>query len=93
MHNSKGIQKSSRYKSVFDQLKPNISHSAENYRSRKMIWDIDYFTFLFLVRGKCYYCGRDGDSHLRNLRYCGIDRVDNNKDYTMDNVVSCCKKM
>lgn len=35
--------------------------------------------------GECYYCGT-----LPNP-YNGIDRVDNESGYTIDNVVSCCK--
>lgn len=38
-----------------------------------------------LCLGECYYCGT-----LPNL-YNGIDRVDNEIGYTIDNVVSCCK--
>lgn len=55
-----------------------------------------------LILSPCFYCGesgatktkkhykfdRGGDIEIRNN---GIDRVDNKKDYTVDNVVPCCK--
>lgn len=36
-----------------------------------------------LLESDCYYCGMPNAD--------GIDRVDSDKDYTMDNVVPCCK--
>ena len=33
----------------------------------------------------CYYCGSI-------IETVGVDRVDNNKGYTLDNVVPCCSK-
>ena len=55
--------------------------------------------FYKLIESSCYYCGCD----LKNLKtiktsvtktkkyyYNGIDRIDNNRGYIKDNVVSCC---
>lgn len=39
--------------------------------------------FLLLIDGNCFYCNKEKSN--------GIDRVDNEKDYTLDNSVSCCK--
>ena len=45
----------------------------------------------------CYYCGakpdniRNSTGLNRSYKYNGIDRIDNNKGYTMDNIVPCCK--
>lgn len=54
-----------------------------------------------LFAGDCFYCGRKPHRTYRltwgrNNResaftYNGIDRVDNSRGYTTDNVVSCCK--
>lgn len=39
--------------------------------------------FISTIYKNCYYCG------ILN-RYNGIDRIDSNKGYLMDNVVPCC---
>jgi len=47
-----------------------------------------------LINKECHYCGAEpGNSmkqHNRMITYQGIDRLDNSKGYTPDNVVSCC---
>lgn len=42
---------------------------------------IDYF--LELIKNPCSYCGDDEDK-------IGLDRIDNTKGHTKDNVVPCC---
>lgn len=39
--------------------------------------------FLKLWQKDCYYCGS-------KIKFIGIDRVDNNIGYTVDNIVPCC---
>lgn len=36
-----------------------------------------------LLNSNCYYCGKE--------KADGIDRIDSNKDYTINNIVPCCK--
>lgn len=50
------------------------------------------------IKLPCYYCGqapsnvkRTKNSIGEGLKYSGIDRKDNSKDYTLDNIVACCK--
>lgn len=41
----------------------------------------------------CYYCGTEPSNNLgktNTLPYQGLDRVDSNKGYTLNNVVPCC---
>jgi hypothetical protein len=49
-----------------------------------------------LIVADCYYCGNPPQSiykrYNHNFSYNGIDRVDNDKGYTTDNVVTCCKE-
>jgi len=54
--------------------------------------------FKYLTSGICYYCGKQPNQKIRGFRlgdiyfYNGIDRVDNERGYTIDNCVSCCKR-
>jgi len=43
--------------------------------------------FDFLTSQACIYCGEYSDEK----DYCGIDRVDPNKGYIIENCVPCCK--
>lgn len=51
--------------------------------------------FLTITAKNCYYCGalpsNQAGRYGRMCRYNGMDRVDNLKGYTLDNVVPCCK--
>lgn len=53
--------------------------------------------FAKLIWGNCAYCGIPPSNYYKEsdynggLRYNGIDRVDNDKGYTLDNCVSCCE--
>jgi len=58
---------------------------------------LDFPTFYALSQQPCDYCGRlPHRSYNRGKRkggeftYNGLDRVDNNKAHTVDNVVPCC---
>lgn len=44
---------------------------------------ISFEEFSLIVKCECHYCGKDGPN--------GIDRQDNQRGYTKDNCVSCCK--
>jgi hypothetical protein len=52
---------------------------------------------LVLFKTGCFYCGtkpkqvRKGRGQQLSFIYNGIDRVDNQKGYTIENCVSCCK--
>lgn len=60
------------------------------YRNRQLNFDVD--TFKKICLDNCYYCGSlpskkmKVGSGYRN----GIDRIDNNKSYDLDNCVTCC---
>ncbi len=51
-----------------------------------------------LFKSNCHYCGAEpknksnSRSYKESYIYNGMDAVDGNKGYTLDNVVSCCKK-
>jgi hypothetical protein len=51
--------------------------------------------FKKLIKSNCYYCGVEPSQILvrgnDSLVYNGIDRLESNVGYTMDNVIPCCK--
>ena len=55
-------------------------------KRRGIIFDLDFSEYLPLTLLPCHYCG---DSLPR--RGGGLDRVDNNKGYSVDNIVPCCQ--
>lgn len=78
--------------SYFNLLYGNTKRSA---KSRKLKFDLSKFEFNKLIRGRCYYCA--SEPMLRGLTRVGIefprngiDRVNNNKGYTLKNCVTCC---
>lgn len=77
-----------------------------NAKKRGICWDLTDKQFNILTKQRCFYCNREPkqiivgpctddytQSGIENAVYIynGIDRVDNTKGYTIDNVVSCCK--
>ena len=54
-----------------------------NADKRSISFDLTVADFSALWSQACSYCGGD-------IETIGLDRIDNAKGYTMDNVVSCC---
>lgn len=67
---------------------------SSNAKTRGLEFDLSHKQFYKLINSKCHYCGIEpsnkityqGENHFCN----GIDRVDNSKGYSIDNVVPCC---
>lgn len=65
-------------------------------KRRGYYFNLSYDEFYSLAKSNCHYCGTEPirkivhnhsvDTEIIN----GIDRVDNNKGYDIDNVVPCC---
>lgn len=49
---------------------------------------------LKLFKSECFYCGQEPSNieTTNKVVYQGIDRMDNHKGYSIDNVVPCCKQ-
>ena len=73
-------------------------------KDRGFTFNLDYDYFKELTKGNCFYCGIEPLQvyQLKNPKtgkirsgvpvlYNGVDRVDSNKGYFKDNVVTCCK--
>lgn len=75
-----------------------------NAQRRNLEFIIDRNSFKRLLEQNCYYCGTHPNRKINppsswskawkelNIYYVtGVDRVDPDKGYTLDNCVSCCK--
>jgi hypothetical protein len=67
-----------------------------NARHKAISFELDRDTFARLLTGNCYYCGLLPSKRVRlthrtcNFLWNGIDRLNNDRGYEPDNVVSCC---
>ena len=65
-------------------------------------FELTFEQFINIVEQDCYYCGAKPVVHQYEIQYMqtklkpwahnGIDRIDSNKGYTIDNCVPCCSK-
>lgn len=62
---------------------------------RHLLFNLTVSDFRNLISSNCYYCGVSPsnvyDKRYYNVTYNGIDRIDNNVGYTLENSVACCK--
>jgi len=74
-----------------------ISRYKSNAKNRGLEWNLTEEQFTKLTKQNCYYCGAKPKNQSKrkwqNGSYAcnGLDRIDNTKGYTIDNVVPCCK--
>ncbi len=67
------------------------------------VWELSVDQFTLITSSECYFCGsppskiisnngiKDPDSKARSsYRFNGIDRLDNDQGYTVENSVPCC---
>ena len=64
---------------------------------RNLSWDLSIEQFTKLLLDNCFYCGiepqqRSDGGFMEDYVYNGIDRIDNNYGYSIDNSVTCCGK-
>lgn len=69
-------------------LAVNIICDLKNKANKRQIpWGLENIDAYYLIIGRCNYCGFNPEWPKAR---CGVDRVDNFKGYTRENVVSCC---
>lgn len=82
--------------------KPTYLIVYRQYKSQAKIrgidFNIDEEKFLELISLNCYYCNISPQNHsvysgkyVYPYRYNGLDRIDSKLNYTLDNIVTCCK--
>jgi 5-methylcytosine-specific restriction endonuclease McrA len=66
----------------------------------KLEYNISLMQFIELIESECFYCGNKHSNYYTDrlkkednliIYFNGIDRIDNNQGYLIENVVSCCK--
>lgn len=73
-----------------------IANMKRNAKRRNIQWNLTDDETVCLIQNKCHYCGSLPSNtscvsvNTGNYVYSGIDRVDNSKGYTIENVVPCC---
>lgn len=77
-------------------------NSQNNAKSRGHLFLLSFEEFNRFISQPCHYCGeppkmvdrellmKRGDTHQIPISYNGIDRLNPNEDYTIDNCVPCC---
>ena len=72
-------------------------HYISDARKKVMEFELTKEQFRTITSQLCYYCGIEplqvyskGGTTYGPYTYNGIDRVDNNRGYTIDNCVACC---
>lgn len=64
-------------------------HSAKR---RGLEFNLPLEFFLQQIQARCFYCGDNPNNKCKqtNVFYSGLDRINNNKGYILDNIVPCC---
>lgn len=85
-------------------IKSNLySNMKCNGRNNRKGFSLSFEEFLALINGNCFYCGcapsnkktdfgSKGKISDTIIYYNGIDRINNNLGYEVNNCVPCCKK-
>lgn len=72
----------------------------KTYRNKGLTYSLSDDQLFELLKDDCHYCGKEPSNikrdsikkHIDEFVYSGVDRVDNNRGYEVENVVSCCKQ-
>jgi predicted nucleic acid-binding Zn-ribbon protein len=78
-------------------LRKVINYYKTGAKRRKISWKLTEEQATILLKGNCQYCNKEPNRVINYLKHCksslvsGIDRIDSNGDYSIDNCVSCCK--
>jgi hypothetical protein len=92
IHNNLNIINSDDYRIKFhkDMSLPDTTSSYNLYKhkakDRNINFNITEREYLNIIKNNCYLCGKTNSKKI-----IGIDRVDNNIGYELDNCKSCCK--
>jgi hypothetical protein len=66
--------------------KGRYSLAKHQAKRRELVWEISYELFCCLINSRCSYCHQLTPESTGS----GLDRVDNEKGYSVENVIPCC---
>ena len=81
----------------FASMKALIRGYESSAKRRGHIYNLTEEQFVEITQKDCFYCGEKPNNIIKRNGYNGdyihngIDRIDNTKGYTINNVVPCCK--
>jgi len=87
-----------RLKPKLASMRYKIAEYKKSAKERGYKYKLTEEQFANITQQDCYYCGAKPNNASKYSEnngiyiYNGIDRVDNNGGYTVDNVVSCCTR-
>jgi len=67
-------------------LRDRFFHGKADAKEGRRVWSITLEEYEKLLQQDCHYCKRN----LLTATGVNLDRVDNSKGYTLDNVLPCC---
>ena len=95
---SKQIKNNRRISENHSELTAIILNYKRHAEKRNFKWDLTRDDVDLIIKLECVYCGskpsnikKTKNSIGNGLMYSGIDRVNNNLNYTKNNCVPCCK--
>lgn len=59
-------------------------------KERNHTFNLSFLEFSELIQKNCAYCGIEPSKTFKIIKYNGIDRIDNNKGYSVENCAPCC---
>ena len=74
------------------------SYKNQCAKKRGYSFFLKFEEFIHITQQDCHYCGKSPGQFCNRKYYSkiffynGLDRLDSNKDYEIDNVVPCCKE-
>lgn len=80
-----------------------LTYYKTNAKRRKYDFLLTKEEFLLITQNNCFYCNESPNNKMKVIVdkknkiyeeyiYNGLDRIDNDKGYTLENCVSCCAK-
>lgn len=74
-----------------DNFRATFNRYRVGARERGLAWELTQNDFLRLTSLDCHYCGVAPGNVAGYFVFSGIDRLDNDRGYSVDNCVPCCK--